>query len=344
MSERDNTMFVCFGFDDNALVGREGQRPIGISWVLEAFSKRGGSASFYMTSQNLTQNEYGLSEAVAAELKRAVAMGFEIGNHTHTHPSGRKFSVEDWKAEIIECEKNLAEKVFDRPWSREAVDRIRQETRCLAGFRAPFLDYNDNAFTAARALGYEYDCSIEEGFQPEMDGRNYLSPYHLDEGSPGHNALSHLVYYPLGKHPGLWELPLHAVIVPPDSLSEKYGFKKGFRKKMAQVQPYFNEADGKITGLDWNMFVAFQMTKEEYLATMKYTFDLRMEGNRAPMMYGVHSDIYSPQYKGIENISWVERQEAVEEFLDYVRHFYNTRITSLVELMDWLNKQWSQEY
>ena len=84
------------------------------------------------------------------------------------------------------------------------VDRGR-----LAGFRTPFLEYNDDTLKAVRQLGFLYDCSLEEGTQPDQDGGNFLWPYRLDHGSPGNTPL-------IGPHPGLWEIPVYVFIVPPD--------------------------------------------------------------------------------------------------------------------------------
>ena len=55
---------------------------------------------------------------------------------------------------------------------------------------------------------------------------------------------------------------------------------------------YFDVADGKVTGLDYNMFAEFKMSDAEYAATLKYTLDLRLRGNRAPFMFGGHSVNY----------------------------------------------------
>ena len=55
----------------------------------------------------------------------------------------------------------------------------------IFGFRTPFLKYNNATFEALQAEGFVYDCSIEEGYQPDHDGTNYYWPYTLDEGSPG---------------------------------------------------------------------------------------------------------------------------------------------------------------
>src|SRR5204863_593211 len=140
-------------------------------------------------------------------------------------------------------------------------------------------------------LGFWYDCSVEDGFQPAMDGTNYLWPYTLDGGSPGVQVILERDqrYKPIGKYPGLWELPDHPVIVPPDAECAKYGVSTGLRARVKAVVSKFSVDDGKATGLDYNVWDEYKMSNAEYLATLKYTLDLRLRGNRAPFMFGGHS-------------------------------------------------------
>ena len=60
---------------------------------------------------------------------------------------------------------------------------------------------------------------------------------------------------------------------------------------------YFSPEDGKITGFDWNFWAEFKMTRIEVEAILKHTLDLRLKGNRAPFLIGMHSDMYSSNYK-----------------------------------------------
>ena len=167
-----------------------------------------------------------------------------------------------------------------------------------------------------------------------------------DNSSPGEACTAEMDFghkpY-VGKHPGLWELPSYAVIVPPDELCKKYGVKKGFRDRMFKEQSYFNTNDGKVTGLDWNLWFEWYMTKAEFLATLKYTLDLRLEGNRCPLFFGVHSDIYSSKYEenDIEegtqvNATVQERGAALKEFLEYALTKPQVRVTSMKNILNWL--------
>ncbi len=105
---------------------------------------------------------------------------------------------------------------------------------------------------------------------------------------------------------------------------------------MKEVQDYFDEESGKITGFDWNLWIVFGMTKAEFLATLKYTLDLRLKGNRCPMAFGTHSDIYSSKFQDLPNSVVEERQEALIEFIDYALSKPEVRIVSAKELLDWL--------
>ena len=66
----------------------------------------------------------------------------------------------------------------------------------------------------------------------------------------------------------------------------EYGVPAGLRTKLQGIKSYFDPASGKITGLDYNLWVEFTMTKDEVVATLKYTLDQRLKGNRAPMIFG----------------------------------------------------------
>ena len=109
----------------------------------------------------------------------------------------------------------------------------------------------------------------------------------------------------------LWELPVYALIVPPDEDCERYGVATGLRARLHRVHDYFDPADGKITGFDWNLWVEFGMTGPEVVATFKYSLDRRLAGNRTPLTFGTHSDLYSEQYAGATASSAGERPPAL---------------------------------
>jgi peptidoglycan/xylan/chitin deacetylase (PgdA/CDA1 family) len=319
-------MFVSIGFDDNGDAE-------GMTWALDMLKDRDVHTSFYMTSV------YGQSAAVVATWKRAYAEGHEIGNHTVSHlPShgGHDYTADQWQAEIGPCSDFLS----------GSADVVPQAE--LYGFRTPYLEYDDALLATVHDGGFWYDCSIEEGYEDGQDGSNSYWPYTLDNKSPGHTVQVEWMdpenpIKEIEAHPGLWEMPVYAVFVPPDSKCAEYGVPTGMRAKMKQRQSWFDEESGSITGFDYNLWASvgvggFEMTKAEYLATMKYTFDQHYNGNHAPLLFGSHTayyvDSWSTNAAGTPNAS--DRRAAVEEFLDYVKGKQGARIESHKAILDWI--------
>ena len=348
-------MFVNLGWDDNAYSGLPGSGGTGgMSWAIAAYrgrtnpAGRGNArtydgaparASFYMTS---TYAASWISESnafVRRAWNAALADGHELGNHTHGHNHGGAFTVAQWRAELETCQDWLT-----RPFDPAEPDFAPREAAGVGvpsdrihGFRTPFLEYNDAALAAVEELGLRYDCSIEDGYQPDHDGTNFHWPYTLDGGSPGHDVLVAWGQKPpISPRPGLWELPVHPVIVPPDDECERYGVPPGLRARLHARRSWFDPASGKITGFDYNLWVVFEMTKAEFVATLAYTLDLRLRGNRAPLMFGTHSDYYADKYTAPPNASVRERQEAIEELLDYALSKPEVRVVSNTQILDWV--------
>ncbi|MFZ3385921.1 MAG: hypothetical protein WA120_01930 [Candidatus Hydromicrobium sp.] len=366
-------MFVSFGFDDNGYSGLEGSGGTGgVKFVLDIFNSRGNPAgkgnvktydgtqvltTFYLKANNIDKNSLENNALLKKVWRQAMENGNEVGVHTYAHKHGVEidwdnmvkkdiFKVADWVKEINLCIEWLTKPYDPDVQQDDSSKGIGIKKSDIIGFRTPFLEYNDDTFRAIKKTGLIYDCSIEEGWQEDQDGRNFLWPYTLDNSSPGEACTAEMDFghkpY-VGKYPGLWELPSYAVIVPPDELCKKYGVKKGFRDRMFKEQSYFNTNDGKVTGLDWNLWFEWYMTKAEFLATLKYTLDLRLEGNRCPLFFGVHSDIYSSKYEenDIEegtpvNATVQERRAALKEFLEYALTKPQVRVTSMKNILSWL--------
>jgi peptidoglycan/xylan/chitin deacetylase (PgdA/CDA1 family) len=318
-------MFVSLGWDDNGNAD-------GMNWAVDMLKARNATATFYMTSGQ------GNAWPVIDAWRKARAHGHEIGNHTESHFDGKAFTPQKWEQELTACNTFLTATHFIAPQAE------------IIGFRSPFLSYNDAMLATVQKLGFQYDCSIEEGLQPDADGTNYYWPYTLDQRSPGHTVLASRMgstRMEIEPHPGLWELPVYAVIVPPDSQAPNYGVPAGLRTRLATVQTWFaggqGPTDGKITGFDYNMWArasdgAFALSKAELLATLKYSLDLRLKGNRAPFLLGVHSayyvDAWNSNAPGAPTAA--ERRQAIEEFLDYARTKPEVRITSVRTVLDWM--------
>jgi hypothetical protein len=336
--------FVAIGFDDNGISGSpDSQTTGGVRWVRELFSGKtnppghsnartydGAPALFslYLASHYIEAVDTDRPEHLKRELRAVAEAGHEIGVHTHSHAHGREFSSRQWSAEISTC-KSWLRKPFMVTELGASTSGLGLAPESIQGFRAPFLEYGPALFPALREQGLRYDCSVEEGFEARFDGTNLLWPYRIATGYGGSrdDASSALE---------LWELPVYALIVPPDEECARYGVEPGLRRRLHERVDYFHPEDGKITGFDWNLWVEFAMTPAEFIATLRYSLDLRLAGNRAPLTFGTHSDIYSEQYESLPNSTAAERREALAAVLADVLAHPDVRVVSARQLVDWL--------
>jgi hypothetical protein len=322
-------MFVSLGFDDNP----ENE---GVNWAVMEISAlknpagKGKAATFDGTPARATFYHSSVYTTAASSWKAAYQAGFETGDHTINHfhgaavDAGKNFDVAGWTKEIQGCVDFL---------TGPAVGAKRDQ---IWGFRTPFLQYNANVFPALKALDFWYDCSIEEGHQPDQDGTNYLWPYTLDSGSPGNATHPNLT--PIKTWPkGLWEMPAYRVIVPPDEEAAKYGVPAGLRAKLIKRDPTgVGIMQGKITGLDYNLWYPYGLTKPELVATLKYTLDTRLRGNRAPLLFGMHSAIYTNATEPVPSATLAERRSAIVEFLKYAVSLPDVRVVTTKSVLDWV--------
>jgi peptidoglycan/xylan/chitin deacetylase (PgdA/CDA1 family) len=355
--------FVSIGFDDNAFSGMSGsQTSGGLRFVLDLAKDKKNPAgkgnartydnapvhfSFYLVGQYIASKQDDNPVFVRRAMHEALLSGHEIGNHTFSHDHGSGFALTRWKTELDDCTRWMI-KPFgpnDDPKDPDISKGIGISQKQVFGFRTPFLEYNDTLFTALKESGFMYDCTIEEGWQDDQDGSNYLWPYTLDDASPGNaKTTKDTTTVLVGKHPGLWEMPNYALIVPPDDKCKEYGVEPGLRAKLAKGKKEYKPEDGKITGIDWNLWVEFQMSKPEFLATLKYSLDLRCTGNRCPFLLGTHSDIYSNSYPDtIANATPQQRRDALAEFLSYALSKPQVRVASMKEVLDWLRNPVAME-
>jgi peptidoglycan/xylan/chitin deacetylase (PgdA/CDA1 family) len=355
LSSHEVPLFVAFGSDDNGYSGLEGSGAAGgLHFLTELFAGRlnpvgtGNAAtfdgapvhySFYVNTQYITTDGGALAYGEVREdpvwvrrsWREAVEAGHEIGVHTHSHPHGREFAVAQWEDEMRRCIE-----VLERPYADDDVSGVSDSSHGLGvarnqliGFRTPFLEYADATLTAVQNQGFEYDCSLEEGTQEDQEGRNFVWPYLLDHRSPGNPTI--------GPHPGLWEIPVYVFIVPPDDACERLGVAPGLRAALKERKDYFDTAAGKISGMDWNLWCEFGMSPAEFLATMMYTVELRLSGNRAPLTIGLHSELYSDRAAGGECAATpAARRAALEKLFTYLQQQDVVRMVSARELLAWL--------
>ncbi|MFC1476824.1 polysaccharide deacetylase family protein, partial [Fibrobacterota bacterium] len=316
-------MFVCFGFDDNAYVE-------GMKWFADLVRDKvnpadsnnpatyDGSpvrATFFITAgfghEDYFVNAGGQTkEQVIQAWKGFYDDGHEIANHSWNHPHGSALSKEEWKQQVSTANDFL-------------VANIGISANEIQGFRTPYLEYSANTMDAIKELGFTYDCSIEFGYngwvpiEPDSgywngmtDPKTHMKlfwPHTLDNGSPpGHSAVGNPTVA------GLWEVPVYTCLKQDNS--------------------------GVVTGFDFNLWKI--MDKNEFLETLKHNFDLRRQGNRNPLSINTHTDYYT-QYNTDANTeftkaTWAQRQDAIEEFLDYVLQFPETRIVSFSDMLKWM--------
>ncbi len=308
--------FVVLGFDD-----QKDKAPM--QWVVDMFAGKtnpagnGQSATFDGTPARVafyTSTVY-LNDKHALH-KSAYENGHEMGNHTHTHCTAFTTPESCWKTEIQQCTDSLVSTGIPES--------------AIKGFRTPFLQYNNGTFKAMVSLGFVYDCSIEEGFQPDQKGGDFFWPYTLDNGSPGNKLFAVDWMVPghtlLESYPGHWEMPCYVTIIPPDEKCAEYGLQPGLRARIANKLDYFDTTDGKITGLDYNLLYEAALDGEEMGAVMCYNLDLFYNGNRAPMDFGLHSNYYNT----------TDRKAGLEKFVDYALSKPDVRIVPPLKVIEWM--------
>jgi peptidoglycan/xylan/chitin deacetylase (PgdA/CDA1 family) len=350
--------FVCVASDDNGYSGLAGSPHVGgLHYFTELFASLRNPAgagdartfdgasphyTFFVNTRYILPDVpnphslgYGAGDdpvLVKRAWREAVERGHEIGVHTHSHPHGRPFTVAEWEAEM-----RRTVEILTRPWHPAEIPErpdpasgIGVARAALIGFRAPFIEPSDSGMAAAVKMGLVYDSSIEEGpgLGPHYGG--FAWPYTLDLGIPANTP-------PIGRYPGFWEIPLGNYIAPPDAECPRYGVPAGLRDALKTRQDYFQPENGEITGMDWNLWNQYAMTPGEFLATLEYTLDRHLAGNRSPMTVGFHSELYTIKSDGKTDPAVIRaRRAAVEAFLAYALSKPEVRLVNHRELLGWL--------
>jgi hypothetical protein len=196
-------------------------------------------------------------------------------------------------------------------------------------------------FEALVSQSFLYDTSITNCWDDVEDGTNCSWPYTLDQGSPDAALLNKkFVGAPIDKYPGIWEAPVTAFVVPPDAKAAEYGFTPGLRARIAAVglgPSAFEPSTGKIGGVDITMFVNAKMTASEVTATLEYSLDLHLAGNRAPFVFLAHSAVYASNYTApVGAPDYVERQHAIEKFIAYALAKPDVRVRPVRDILAWM--------
>jgi hypothetical protein len=339
LSAVDVPQFVAVTFDDNFVSGLTDVTG-GVTWATDFFTpllNPAGSAiagtfdgapvrtTFFNNCLYLEDSNTRQSWTTAFEA------GHEIANHTINHSHGAAFSVQNWTDEIAPCTAALT----------GAEGGVGASVDDIHGFRSPFLEYNENLFAALTGQGLEYDSSVQSCWGDAEDGTNCAWPYTLDGGSPDGVVLSAKFATPaLPAAPGLWELSTSALFVPPDELAAQYGISAGLRGRIPSDMPapsLYEPSTGRIAPLDVTLFVDAGMSADEVLATLKYTLDRRLSGNRAPFVFVAHTHVYASNYGAAANAPDAsERQRVIEEFVTYALSQSSVRMRPLTDVLSWM--------
>jgi peptidoglycan/xylan/chitin deacetylase (PgdA/CDA1 family) len=121
--------------------------------------------------------------------------------------------------------------------------------------------------------------------------------------------------WPWQRADGLWSLPVVPMLIPEE----------------------LAVAESSITGFDYNLWVLGAMKSGDVMATLAHTLDHHLNGHRAPLFVGMHSDLYSRNYGGSMRATLAERRLAIEEFLDYALAKPDVRVVSHAQVLDYIN-------
>jgi hypothetical protein len=361
-------IFLNIGWDDNT-------SSEGIEWARSLFDGKSNpdgtpeASSFYMNSSSLNYDDN-----LIGSINSLVTSNHEIGNHTCDHHEGL---TNDYEATEIaktpddvdgaktvawnKMTKWLRNEATTAEWKsivKGGIDTLVKYTNVtesdLEGFRSPFLEFGNGLFPALAELGTRYDCSVEENGQAISGGFEWNWPYTLDGGDPTFNEQvwkgkaantinidGEIVQYnvTIPSTPGLWELPSYALVIPDDATCSSYGISSGLRDRIwNKISWMKTDAVIHLTGFDYNMWNQAALNKAEVLGMLKYNLDLRISGNRAPFLFGAHSQYYVGNWaaSNAPNATKEEMQECIVEFLNYARGKSEVRIVATNTVVDWM--------
>ena len=348
-------VFVTIGWDDNTSAA-------GLTWASSLYTdKKNPDGTNYISSFYFNSQYFKDEAALVTGLNTLIASGHEIGNHTYNHQDDAAYALDPngpgsddgWNKMIkfLRYEATLAE------WKdivQKGLDTIVDYTNSIAtdikGFRSPYLEYGTNLFPALAALGYRYDCSIETN--SDGDG-TWIWPYTMDNGSPSHDnswknnpgnqdividGTHYDGFFTVNAQPGLWELPTYSLLIPTDAQCPAYNIPTGLRDRIRAKVSWMTEADVHVTGFDYNLWSEIELSAVEVLGMLKFNLDQRIENNRAPFLFGAHTQFYVGTWaaENAPNATREEMQACIEDFMAYATSKPEVRITSMNSIIDWM--------
>ncbi|MDC0584180.1 cellulase family glycosylhydrolase [Bacteroidales bacterium] len=301
---KDVHQFVCLSFDDNAY-------PDGVEWLCKEVedlkNPNGNEAglSFYYNSDFLQHNNEAIE--IVNKYLTGASTPHEIGNHTYNHPhldEGR--TIEEWKAIIQKGMDTLAH------YTNITLNELKQ-----SGFRAPYVETNDEMFTALNELRIRYDHS-SGSYKNEKKELGW--PYMFKTNSTQENI-----------NP-FWKVPVSSLFIPESAdVLSKYNIDLDIESQVG---------DTMIGSGDYHVFDVYKLNASSILGLLKYNLDLFLQSNKAPFTFCLHSHYYSAERAPVvdesSNTTLTERQSIITEFIAYCQQKEKVYLTSVARMLDWM--------
>jgi peptidoglycan/xylan/chitin deacetylase (PgdA/CDA1 family) len=343
--------FVMFGSDDNPYAD-------GINWLVDtAFGGKTNAdgtpaqITFFLTAGYGTDQSYGNPAVPGAFLpgsvngaaaqtpqdvvnawKHAYAQGHEMGNHSWDHlpnHGGLTYTAAQWQAEIGPSQDFLTNQV--------GIPACE-----LDNWRFPYLEFDDDGFTAFAQAGLVIDTSVEFGYNwwlppgcncngygpgTPQSGQYYWWPMTLDSGFPSvaNSGFDGTETKGVGAHAGVWEFFEHTFNAPDPSSAD----------------PMNPTTVHTVTGLDYNLWLNTVTNHYDFCNTLKYSFLQKYNGNRAPFNVGIHSMYYSPDDSTFNtdfNNTLDQRRAGLQCFVDFLTsgQYPDVRIVGFHKVVEWM--------
>jgi peptidoglycan/xylan/chitin deacetylase (PgdA/CDA1 family) len=295
--------FIVIGWDDNTYAD-------GIEWFLSTFKDYKNPAgtgnpathdgeplgmSFYFIG-NADANA-----AVLADRKLIVARGYEIGNHTFSHPDLMKqsFSLAQTVQEMTDCNNAI-------------INDFGIAKADIWGFRTPYLSFSATTFQAVKQMGLVYECTMTQ--HQDIYKNEFVWPYTLDTG-----FAAGVIDGWVGTcaTPGLWEIPVYTTSTDATTMWPPY------------------------TGFDSSILTQGIGSQFGQMLKNALDYRLVAGRNRAPLTIGLHTDTYSASNKDAATnydpqLNLAGRQKAVVDFVTYALTFPAVRFVSAKQLIQWM--------
>jgi len=302
-------MFVVLTFDDNDRIADT------MDFALNTLAKHthvDGTPihlSFNVMGKALELGSWEPAAALANVYKDAKAAGHEIGNHSYDHLQdenydaipGNVLTKADWASQIVDSHAFI-------------VSKCSLTEDDVSGWRTPRIEYTELMFDALAETAYLYDTSLTET-AGQNGSTDVTWPYTLDNGQSSTTANINPFGAVIGSYPGLWELPLSSL--------KRDGL-------------------GDFIAVDYNAFQTGEgnMSGQEFRELLLKNLNLRLNGNRAPLVIAGHTGLFHQDYDSQPywqtGTTFTERREAFNGFIREAVKIPEVRFVTQREMIEWL--------